>query len=438
MCEDGEHLKGDPLTMNLFLIAVLIILVAEYVLDLIVERLNVQHASPEIPAEFTDVYDADKYAKSQAYLKENTRVDLLKSTIMLPVTLVFILVGGFGWIDRLCRGAGQPMIVTGLLFFGVLMLLGLIVGLPFDIHDTFVLEAKYGFNKTTPKTFVLDRLKGVLLSLLIGAPVGAMVLWFFAAMPQWGWLVAWGALGIVQIALAWIAPVVILPLFNTFTPLEEGALRDAIEAYAARQDVAVKGIFSIDGSRRSTKSNAYFTGFGKSKRIALFDTLIENHTVPELVGVLAHEVGHDRCGHVRKGIALSLVSSLLTLFLLQLFLTQPGLYAAFGVEYAPIGSQLPIYAGMAFFGFLYAPLSMVVGIVGSLLSRRWEFQADAFAKETTGGSAGMIAALKKLSVENLSNLTPHPLYVFLHYSHPPVLARIRALKGEGRGNRSRL
>ena len=417
--------------MNPFLIAVVIILVADYVLDVIVERLNVKHASPKIPDEFAGVYDAEKYASSQAYLRDNTRFDLLKSSIMLPLTLAFILVGGFGWLDEWCRSAGQPMVVTGLLFFGLLSLIGTLLGLPFSIYDTFVLEAKYGFNKTTPRTFLLDRLKGLLLSVVIGAPIGAMVLWFFAAMPQWGWLAAWGALSVVQLFLAWISPVVILPLFNKFTPLEAGKLRTAIESYASEQRVSVKGIFSIDGSRRSTKSNAYFTGFGKSKRIALFDTLIENHTVPELVGVLAHEVGHDRHGHIRKGIALSLVSSLLTLFLLQLFLTQPGLYAAFGVKYVAIGPHLPIYAGMAFFGFLYAPISMIIGILGSVLSRRWEYQADAFAAETTGESDSMIAALKKLSVDNLSNLTPHPLYVFLHYSHPPVLARIRAL-GVGR------
>ena len=300
-------------------------------------------------------------------------------------------------------------------------LLSQIVGLPFSIYSTFFIEEKYGFNKTTAKTFVADIFKGLLLAVLLGAPIFALVLWIFSVVAN-AWLWAWGALSVIQIFIMFIAPVVIFPLFNKFTPLEEGELRTSIENYAAEQNYTLSGIFKIDGSKRSTKSNAFFTGFGKTKRIALFDTLIDNHSTEELVGVLAHEIGHCQRGHVKKGIVISMASTLLMFFILSLFITKQGLYAAFGIE------GTPLYAGLVFFGFLYAPISMILGLLGNLLSRKHEFEADAYAAETTQAPGKMISALKKLSVDNLSNLTPHPLKVFLEYSHPPVLERIKALR----------
>jgi STE24 endopeptidase len=313
------------------------------------------------------------------------------------------------------------MIVKGLVFGGILIVLSQLVGIPFSIYHTFVLEERYGFNKTTPKTFVIDILKGLLLTVLLGAPVFALILWIFSSVSL-AWLWAWGALAIIGLFIQFIAPVVILPLFNKFTPLEEGELRSKIENFAVAQKFKLSGVFKIDGSKRSTKSNAYFTGFGKTKRIALFDTLIEKHTVGELVAVLAHEIGHCKRGHIKKGMVISLASSLLMFFILSLFITQQGLYTAFGIE------GTPLYAGFIFFGFLYTPISMILGIAGSILSRKHEFEADAFAAETTGQPTALIDALKKLSVDNLSNLTPHPLKVFLEYSHPPVLERIKVLR----------
>lgn len=414
--------------MNGYLIFVLALLVFDYVLDFIVERLNLRALRTEMPEEFRGVYDAEKYAKSQNYLRENTRFELLQGTIMLPVTIGFILLGGFAWVDTLARSAGQGMIVTGLIFAAILGALTMVVGLPFKIYDTFIIEARYGFNKTTPATFVGDLVKEILLGAILGGAVLAGVLWFFANAGPLAWLYAWGALAVFQLVLMYIAPVVILPLFNKFTPLEDGELRQAIEKYAASQNVALSGIFKIDGSKRSTKSNAYFTGFGKTKRIALFDTLIANHTTDELVGVLAHEVGHAKLGHIKKFIVVSLVSSLLMFWILSLFINQPKLYEAFGVSFEAIRGQLPIYAGLVFFGFLYSPIGMILSLLGNVLSRKHEFEADAFAAKTTNTADTMIAALKKLSVDNLSNLTPHPLKVFLEYSHPPVLARIEALR----------
>lgn len=407
--------------MNAYLIFILALLVFNWLLNLIVETLNVRNVFTEIPDEFKGIYDAEKYAKSQRYLRDHTRFGQIQAGVMLPVTIAFILLGGFRWVNEIALAASNHMIVQGLVFGGILIVLSQLVGIPFSIYDTFVLEEKYGFNKTTPKTFVIDLLKGLLLIALLGAPVFALILWIFSAVPH-AWLWAWGALAVIGLFIQFIAPVVILPLFNKFTPLEDGELRSKIEAFAAAQKFKLSGVFKIDGSKRSTKSNAYFTGFGKTKRIALFDTLIEKHTVPELVGVLAHEIGHCKRGHIKKGIVISLASSLLMFFILSLFISKQGLYAAFGIE------GTPLYAGFIFFGFLYAPISMILGIAGSILSRKHEFEADAFAAETTGQPVALIDALKKLSVDNLSNLTPHPLKVFLQYSHPPVLERIMALR----------
>ncbi|MBC8206093.1 MAG: M48 family metallopeptidase [Kiritimatiellaeota bacterium] len=407
--------------MNGYLIFILALLIFSRILSLIVERLNLSNLSTEIPEEFRGVYDEEKYAKSQNYLKDNTRFGELQANLMLPLTIAFILLGGFRWVNGIAQAASDHMIVQGLVFGAVLMLLSQIVGLPFSIYSTFVIEERYGFNKTTAKTFVLDILKGWLLTVLLGAPIFALILWIFNAVPM-AWLWAWGSLSAIQLFILFIAPVVILPLFNKFTPLEDGELRSSIDDFAKAQDYTVSGVFKIDGSRRSTKANAYFTGFGKTKRIALFDTLIEKQSVPELVAVLAHEVGHCKKGHIKKGIIISLASSLLMFFILSLFISRPGLHEAFQID------GTPLYAGLIFFGFLYAPISMILGIANSMLSRKHEFEADAFAAETTGRPTDLISALKKLSVDSLSNLTPHPLKVVLEYSHPPVLERIKALR----------
>ena len=407
--------------MNKYLIFILALLIFNWMFSLIVEILNLQHLSTTIPEEFKGVYDEEKYAKSQTYLKDNTRFDLFQSTFMLPLTIGFIVLGGFSWINHIAQSVCENnIILQGLIFGGILLLLGQIISLPFSVYHTFIIEEKYGFNKTTAKTFIADLLKGLLLSVLLGAPIFALVIWIFSSVPH-AWLWAWGALSIIQLFILFIAPIVILPLFNKFTPLEEGELRRAIEEFAAEQKYTLSGIFKI-GSKRSTKSNAYFTGFGKTKRIALFDTLIEKHPTEELIAVLAHEIGHCKRGHIKKGIIISLLSSLLMFFILSLFITRPELYAAFGIE------GTPLYAGLIFFGFLYAPINMILGLLGNILSRKHEFEADAFAAQTTHAPENLISALKKLSVDNLSNLTPHPLKVFLEYSHPPVLERIKALR----------
>lgn len=408
--------------MNLFSIIILGTILLDFILDLVTNVLNLRHLSPQVPDEFSDVYDAETYANSQRYTRARTRFGLITGTFNLLVLLLFWFSGGFNWVDQWLRGFGFSELVTGLLFISVLMLARGILNLPFSIYSTFVIEEKFGFNKTTPKTFVLDLLKGLLLGFVIGWPLLAGVLAFFMYAGTWAWLYAWLALTLFTLVMQYVAPTWIMPLFNKFTPLEDGELKTEIQKYTQSVQFPLAGLFVIDGSKRSSKSNAFFTGFGKNKRVALYDTLIENHSVPELVAVLAHEIGHYKKKHIIKGMIISIVHSAVLLFLLSIFLNEEGLYSAFYMETSSV------YAGLIFFGMLYAPIEMILSIFMQMSSRKHEFEADAFAVETTGKPEHMISTLKKLSKDNLSNLTPHPLYVFLNYSHPPVLQRIEAIK----------
>ncbi len=405
-----------------FLIIILTILIGEYLLNLIVDTKNVRYLKTDLPEEFSGYYDREKYRKSQEYLKENTRFGLITDSIATPVTIAFILLGGFNLVDQFARSFHLGMIPTGLIFAGVLMLASQIVAIPFSIYSTFVIEEKYGFNKTTPRTFVLDILKAWVLTAVIGGILFSAVLWFFKEAGPWAWAYCWIAVTLFQIFLLFVAPVVIMPIFNKFTPLEDGELRAAIEEYAKKQDFKLKGVFTMDGSRRSTKSNAFFTGFGRFRRIVLFDTLIEKQTADELVSVLAHEMGHYKKKHILKSIVISILTTGLMFYILSIFMNNRELFAAFRMQH------ISIYASLFFFGFLYAPIEIVLSIFGNILSRRHEYEADGYAVATYRKPQSMITALKKLSVDNLSNLTPHPLKVFLTYSHPPVLERIRAIR----------
>ena len=405
-----------------FLIIILTILIGEYLLNLIVETKNVRYLRTDLPEEFSGYYDREKYRKSQEYLKENTRFGFITDSIATPVTIAFILFGGFNLVDQFARSFHLGTIPTGLIFAGVLMLASQIVAIPFSIYSTFVIEEKYGFNRTTPRTFVLDILKAWVLAAVIGGILFSAVLWFFKEAGPWAWAYCWIAVTLFQVFLLFVAPVVIMPIFNKFVPLEDGTLREAIEGYAKKQDFKLKGVFTMDGSRRSTKSNAFFTGFGRFRRIVLFDTLIEKQTTDELVSVLAHEMGHYKKKHILKSIVISILTTGLMFYILSIFINNRELFAAFQMQHTSI------YASLFFFGFLYAPIEIVLSIFGNVLSRRHEYEADGYAVATYRKPQSMITALKKLSVDNLSNLTPHPLKVFLTYSHPPVLERIQAIR----------
>ena len=408
--------------MNIYAIIILATIAVDFTLDLASNYLNLKSLSKELPKEFEGVYDEETYAKSQEYTKVGTRFGFITGIFDLALVLGFWFLGGFNWLDMIVRAWGFGELITGVFYIFILMLAKSIVSLPFSIYSTFVIEERFGFNKTTPKTFVLDLLKGLALALVIGVPLLAGILAFFIYTGSLAWLYAWGAVTVFTLIMQYVAPTWIMPLFNKFTPLEEGDLKTKIEAYTKKVEFPLKGLFVIDGSKRSSKSNAFFTGFGKNKRVALYDTLIENHTDEELVSVLAHEVGHYKKKHIIKGMIAGFVQSGVLFFLLSIFLNAEGLFDAFYM------SEMSVYAGLIFFGMLYAPIDMILSIFMQLSSRKHEYEADAFAAETTGQPADMISTLKKLSKDNLSNLTPHPFYVFLNYSHPPVLQRIHAIQ----------
>lgn len=411
--------------MNIFAIIILSALLLDFVLNLAADLLNLRSLDKELPAEFEGVYDRETYARSQEYTRTRTRFGILTSAFNLAVLLVFWFAGGFNWLDEMVRGWELGLIWTGLAWIGLLILFKTVLSLPFSIWSTFVIEERFGFNKTTPKTFVLDMLKGLGLSLVLGGPLLAGILAFFTFAGEFGWLYAWGAVSVFTLFIQFVAPTWIMPLFNRFEPLEDDGLREKIREYADQVRFTLEGIYVMDGSKRSSKSNAFFTGFGKNKRIALFDTLIEKHDDEELVAVLAHEIGHYKKKHIIKNMAAGILQTGVMFFLLSVFLQSPGLYDAFYMD------QSSVYAGLVFFGLLYAPADMLLSIVMQMISRKYEYEADAWASTTYRGEP-MIRALKKLSKDNLSNLTPHPFYVFLNYSHPPVLRRIRAIRAINR------
>ena len=407
--------------MNLYAIIILTALLADYLLNLVADVLNLRAVRPEVPDEFRGVYDPEAYRRSQEYLRATTRFGLVETTAALVLLLGFWGAGGFNALDRWLRGWQLGPIWTGLLFVGLLILLKGLFSLPFSAYATFVIERRFGFNRTSLATFVTDLLKGLALALLLGAPLLAGVLAFLEFAGAHAWLYCWGVTTAFALVVQFVAPIWIMPLFHRFTPLADGELKRAILAYTASVAFPVGSLFVIDGSRRSTHSNAFVAGFGRYRRIALFDTLIAPHTVPELVAVVAHEVGHWRKRHLLTGLALGIAHAGVVFFLLSLFLRSPGLFAAFGMEHQSV------YAALVFFGLLYTPVELVLSVLLHLLSRRHEFAADRFAATSTGDPSALAAALQKLSVHNLSNLTPHPLTVWLRYSHPPVLARLRAL-----------
>lgn len=408
--------------MNTYLLLIIIFYVGAYLLQATADVLNLRKLGSAIPPELKEVYDETAYYNSQRYTRENTILKLVETTVITLVFLAFVLAGGFNALDIMVRQFQFPEIVTGILYIGLMGFALFFIELPFSVYHTFVIEEKYGFNKTTPATFIADRIKLLLLSALIGGPVLAAIIWFFMNTGPLAWIWCWLFLAAFQVVMVLVTPTLIMPLFNKFIPITEGELRDAVFTYAGDHGFHLQGIYKMDGSKRSSKSNAFFTGFGKSRRIVLFDTLIERHPVPEIVVVLAHEMGHYRKHHILQMLAFSMISSGVMLFLLSFVIHDPEIFLAFNMTYQSV------YTGLVFFSFLYIPVSLALGVAGNILSRKNEYEADAFAAETTKDPAAMVNALKTLSRDNLSNLTPHPVKVFLDYSHPPVVDRIRALR----------
>ena len=408
--------------MNIYLLIILSALIGEFLLRTLVRVLNLKALDPGLPNEFQGYYDEEKYARSQEYTRVNTRFAFFTTSFDLIVILVFILFGGFNFVDQIIRGFGLSTLPSGLAFFGILFFASDLISTPFSLYQNFVIEEDFGFNKMTLKTFILDKLKGYLLTLALGGVFLTAILFFFEKTGEYGWLYAWGIIGLFMILIQPLFTLVIAPMFNKFTPLEKGELRTAIENYAQKVGFPLSRIDVMDGSKRSAKSNAYFSGFGKQKRIALFDTLLEKHSNDEMVAILAHEVGHYKKHHIKVGILISILHTGLLFWLLSIFIDNLGLFEAFKMK------EISVYGGLTFFMILYSPVELVLSVIMNAVSRRNEFQADAYSAKTTEKSEHLISGLKNLSVSNLGNLTPHSLSVLLDHSHPPVLERITALK----------
>jgi STE24 endopeptidase len=407
--------------INPFFLVILAALIVEYAARVIANLLNLRSLRGQPPRALETLYVLEDYRRSQGYTRANTRLHLAVSTFSLAVLLAFWFAGGFNHLDQVVRSWGLDSVVNGLLYIGILVTGYGLIRLPFSIYRTFVIEERYGFNRTTRHTFVIDRLTSLALAALIGAPllVGIMALFEYAG--HYAWIYCWAAVTLFSLFLQYVAPTWIMPLFNKFTPLDPGELKEAIISYASSVDFPINNVFVMDGSKRSSKANAFFTGFGRNKKIALFDSLIKNHTLPELVAILAHEIGHHKKRHILQGTVIGILYAGVLFLLLSILLGVPGLYEAFGME------QRSVYSGVLFFGLLYTPLEMALSVVMHALSRRNEYEADRFAAGTTSHPQHLVEALKKLHAGNLSNLTPHPAYVFLNYSHPPLLERIRAI-----------
>jgi STE24 endopeptidase len=408
--------------VNVFTLVILAALLGAWAIEVVARVLDLRALGGELPPEFRGLYDPAAYARSQEYSRARTRFRLLESTFGLVVLLVFWFAGGFRWADALVRGFGLSAVPTGLLFIGLLALGSAALGLPFRAYSTFVVEEQFGFNRTTPRTFLVDLGKSAAIAIAFGAPILALVLLFFERAGATAWIYCWIAVTAFSLLAQVIYPTWILPWFNRFQPLPEGELRAAIVRYAERVGFPLAGVYVIDGSRRSTRANAFFAGLGRRRRIALFDTLVERHPVPELVAVLAHEIGHYKRRHVPKMLAVAVLHVGVLFYLLSAVLASPELHRAFYVDRPSVAT------GLVFFGLLYTPVELLMSVVINAMSRRHEYQADRFAADTTGDGASMIGALKRLAIENLSNLTPHPMVVALEATHPPVVRRIRALQ----------
>ncbi len=406
---------------EIILYVLLGIITFDFVLEFVLEYLNLHYQKDTLPEELRDVYDPEKFKKSQEYLKVNTRFGFLTSTFSYAVVVTVLFNGWLGWLDLFVKMTYSNSIMQSLAFFAVLFMASDIINIPFSLYKTFVIEEKFGFNKTSLKTYVLDKLKGYLMAFVLGGILLTALLWLIQLMGQNFWIYFWLVIAVFILLINLFYTSVILPLFNKLNPLGEGTLRAAIEHYSKKVNFPLTNIFVMDGSKRSAKSNAFFSGIGKKKKIVLFDTLISNHSEEELVAVLAHEAGHYKKNHILQGLVVSVLQTGLILFILSLFIFNSQLSYALG------GVESSIHLNLIAFFMLFSPISHFTGILANMWSRKNEYEADRYAAETYSAEA-LSNALKKLSADNLSNLTPHPANVFVHYSHPPLLQRLRALK----------
>lgn len=406
---------------NTIFFLILLIPVTGYLLERYLEHLNAGMWSDTLPDKLKGICDEEEYRKTLRYEKDNKRLSFWSSSFNLAVILVMIIAGGFALIDDFARSISSKIVIVSLLFFGTIGFASDIINIPFSWYDTFVIERKHGFNTMTKRIFITDHLKSWFIALVVGIPVLGLITWIYYKTGQKFWLYAWGVITAFSVFMNLFYSELIVPLFNKQTPLEAGTLRSKIESFAKKTGFKLKNIYLIDGSKRSTKANAYFSGFGPKKRIVLYDTLLKELTEEEIVAVLAHEIGHYKKKHVLRSLIFSVFLTGFMLFLFSLVVNSPGLSRALGAE------TPSFHLGLIVFGILYSPLSLLIGLVSNYISRNNEFEADRFVKENFDPEI-LAHALKRLSVRNLSNMVPHPVYVFFHYSHPPLLGRLEKLE----------
>lgn len=407
--------------INSIFILILIIPLAGFFLERYLEHLNNKMWSDKLPEKLKGICPEDDYRKSQLYHKDNDKLGFWSSLFNILVIIAMISAGGFSLVDTAARSISGNIIFISLIFFGIIGFASDLINIPFSWYDTFVIEKKYGFNTMKIRTFITDHLKSWFLAVIIGAPVLGLVTWFYYKTGSMFWLYAWALITLFSVFMNFFYSELIVPLFNKQVPLENGPLRQKIEELAVRTGFGLKNIYTIDGSKRSTKSNAYFSGFGSKKRIVLYDTLLKELSEEEIVAVLGHEIGHYRKHHVLLSLLSSFITTGLMLFLFSLVVDNPRLSQALGAE------ESSFHLGLVVFGILYSPLSLIIGLISNIISRRNEFSADRFVKENYNARY-LADALKKLSVKNLSNMLPHPVYVFFNYSHPPLLQRLEKLE----------
>ena len=406
---------------NTIFFLIIVIPVTGFILEHYLEYLNSTMWSVSLPEKLKGICDEEEYRKTQLYQKDNRQLLFWSSSFNLAVIIAMILLGGFSYIDDLTRSISMNIIIVTLVFFGIIGFGSDVINIPFSWIDTFVIEKKFGFNTMTIRTFITDHIKSWFIAIMVGAPVLGLITWVFYKTDSSFWLYAWGLITIFSVIINLFYSELIVPLFNKQTPLEEGSLRNQIEAFAEKSGFHLKNIYIIDGSKRSTKANAYFSGLGPKKRIVLYDTLLKELTEEEIVAVLAHEIGHYKKKHILRSLIFSVFLTGLMLFLFSLVVNSPALSEALGAE------TPSFHLGLIVFGILYTPLSLLIGLVTNHISRKNEFEADRFVSENFKPDI-LAGALKKLSVKNLSNMMPHPVYVFFHYSHPPLLKRLEKLE----------
>jgi len=413
------------MTPQLLFNILIVITIAGFIFDQWISFLNTTTRSNKLPEELKGFYDEETYSKQQDYESVNYRFGLISDVLSFVVILFMLFLGGFAWLDALVINFTGSAILQAILFFGILVLASDLLSIPLDLYHTFVIEERFGFNKTTPVIYIVDKLKGWLLGALIGGGILALIIFIYEKSGAWFWVLAWISISAFTLFISYFYTTLLVPVFNKLIPLPAGELRDSIEKVATLAGFNLKDISIMDGSKRSTRGNAYFSGFGRKKSIVLYDTLVNEHSVDELTAVLAHEIGHYKKKHVLKGLVTGVMQTGVLLFVLSLLLKSPLPSYALGASVASF------HMSVIAFGILYSPVSTILGILFNSVSRKHEFEADRFALRLSKPGA-LQKALKRLSVKNLSNLTPHPWYVFIHYSHPTLIQRLTALNEAGK------